>query len=129
DADGRRTTMTVAGQTPVDYEYDSAHRITRIVQGAAVVTITYDEPGRSSTLRLPNAILATYGYDVAGYVASITYTKGTTLVGDLTYAYDLAGNRTSVGGSLATSALPADVSSAQYDAANRLTSWNGQSLV
>lgn len=129
DADGRRTSMTVAGQTPVTYEYDSAHRVTTIGQGGSVVAMTYDEAGRRSSLRLPNAMLATYGYDAAGYVASITYTKGPTVVGDLTYVYDSAGNRTSVGGSLATSALPADVSTAQYDDANRLTSWNGQSLV
>jgi RHS repeat-associated protein len=41
------------------------------------------------------------------------------VLGDLTYDYDPAGNRTGVGGSFARTLLPAPVDSATYDAANR----------
>jgi RHS repeat-associated protein len=129
DADGRRTSMTAAGQMPVTYEYDPAHRLTAIVQGGAAVSIGYDAAGRRGIMRLPNGIVATYGYDAAGQIASITYAAGANLVGDLTYTYDAAGNPTSVGGSLASTGMPAEVSASEYDAANRLISWNGQPLL
>ena len=40
DADGRRATMTVAGQPQVAYAYDNAHRLTSITQGTSVVGFT-----------------------------------------------------------------------------------------
>ena len=49
--------------------------------------------------------------------------------GDLSYSYDVAGNRKSASGSLASIELPAaTTSTATYDAANRLTSWNSTTL-
>jgi RHS repeat-associated protein len=51
-----------------------------------------------------------------------------TPVGDLGYTYDLAGNRTTVTGSLARTGLPQPVSATSYDAANRLLVWGGQGL-
>src|SRR5438128_1254703 len=72
--------------------------------------------------------LSTYGYDVASHLISITFTHGGTTLGDLTYEYDVLGHRTSVGGSLAATGLPSSVSSATYDAANRLTAWGSISL-
>ena len=35
DADGRRATMTVTGQPPVTYGYDTAHRLTSITRRAS----------------------------------------------------------------------------------------------
>jgi YD repeat-containing protein len=43
-------------------------------------------------------------------------------------AYDAAGNRTSVGGSWARTGLPPALTSATYDAANRITAWGGTSF-
>ena len=126
DADGRRATMTVAGQTQVTYGYDDAHRLTSITQGTSVVSITYDNADRRSTLTYPNAIVAVYGYDNANQLASLTYTLNSSPVGDLTYTYDLAGQRISVGGSWARTGLPQALASATYDAGNRLVTWGGQ---
>ena len=64
----------------------------------------------------------------ANQLTSITYTKGATTIGDLTYTYDAAGRRTSVSGSLAATDLPAAVASAVYNANNQLTSWAGTAL-
>jgi RHS repeat-associated protein len=69
-----------------------------------------------------------YGYDSASQLTSLTYTKGSTTIGNLTYGYDLTGNRTSMGGSLASVTLPSAVSSASYNAANRLTQWGSSTL-
>jgi RHS repeat-associated protein len=46
----------------------------------------------------------------------------------LTYEYDAAGNRISIGGSFARTGLPQPLASAVYDAANRLTQWRGTAL-
>jgi RHS repeat-associated protein len=125
DADSRRATMTVAGQALVSYGYDDANRLTAITQGTAMVSSTYDDANRRSTLTFPNGIVGTYGYDVANRLTSLTYTFGQTAVGSLTYTYDAAGNRTSVGGTWARTGLPAALASATYDAANRIATRSG----
>ncbi|MGH9238681.1 MAG: RHS repeat-associated core domain-containing protein [Vicinamibacterales bacterium] len=125
DAAGRRTSMTVSGQTQLSYSYDNADRLTSITQGTSTVGFTYDSAGRRGTLTLPNAVTVTYGYDAASQVTTIDYTLGATTLGNLTYAYDLAGRRISIGGSWARTGLPAALSSATYDAANQIATWAG----
>ena len=89
---------------------------------------TYDAASRRSTLTLPNGIVATYSYDTASQVTGISYASGGTTLGNLTYAYDNAGRRTQIGGSLAAMTLPAALTSATYDVGNRLTNWAGTTL-
>ncbi|HVB86245.1 MAG TPA: RHS repeat-associated core domain-containing protein [Candidatus Dormibacteraeota bacterium] len=48
---------------------------------------------------------------------------GQNSLGNLTYTYDLAGRRTSMGGSLAQGNLPNAISTTAYDASNELTQW------
>jgi len=128
DAASRRTNMTVQGQAAVSYGYDTASRLTSIAQDTANVAFAYDAASRRTRLTLPNGITADYTYDAASQLTGITYRQGTTLVGDLVYAYDARGQRTTVSGSLARAALPAALTSATYDAANRLTNWDGTTL-
>jgi len=128
DAAGRRTGMTVAGQPGVSYSYDAADRLTQISQGGTTVSFGYDAADRRTSLTLPNGITVSYSYDAASRLSGITYALNGTTLGDLTYSYDAAGRRTSVGGSFARTGLPAPLSSASYDAANQLTTWNGTSL-
>ena len=92
----------------------------RLRKAGAQVVLDYDEAGRRKSLALPNGITVLYGYDAASQLTSLTYKRGGTTLGDLTYTYDLAGNRTKVGGSWARTGLPLSVSSATYDAANRV---------
>lgn len=47
-----------------------------------------------------------YGYNDANDLTSLTYKQGATVLGDLTYSYDLAGRRTNIGGTFARSNLP-----------------------
>ena len=123
DPANRRTSMTVAGQTFVSYNYDNANRLTQIAQGAATVSFAYDSGNRRTSLTLPNGIVMSYGYDNASELTGITYTNGGTTLGTLTYAYDLAGRRTQMGGSYAQIGLPLGVSEAEYNANNQLTEW------
>jgi RHS repeat-associated protein len=127
-ANGLRQTMTVQGQPSVSYSYDNANRLTQISQGSATVGFAYDTINRRTTLTLANGIEVTYGYDDASQLTSLSYQKASTTIGNLTYSYDVAGRRTSMGGSLAQVNLPAAITSTTYDAANRLTAWGTHAL-
>jgi RHS repeat-associated protein len=61
-------------------------------------------------------------------LTGIAYSRNGTPLGDLTYEYDAAGNRISIGGSFARTGLPQALASAVYDAANRLTEWGNTAL-
>jgi len=112
DSDERRQTMTVSGQSPVSYTFDNDSRLTAITQGSAGVTFTYDTDSRRTALTLPNGVVATYSYDAASELTGILYEGANLAPSNLAYSYDLDGRRTGVSGSLATSQLPAAVSSA-----------------
>jgi RHS repeat-associated protein len=128
DVADRRATMTVTGQPQVTYGYDNADRLTSITQSSATVGFAYDDADRRTVLTLSNGVTVEYGYDVASQVTGLTYKLGSTTLGTLTYAYDLAGNRTSVGGTWARTGLPASLTSATYDAANQISTWGSTSL-
>jgi hypothetical protein len=76
----------------------------------------------------PNGVAENYSYDGGSELTGITYTLGANTLGNLTYGYDLAGRRTSLGGTLAQSELPLPVSTATYNADNQLTQWGTANL-
>jgi RHS repeat-associated protein len=125
DSANRRATMTVNGQPQVIYGYDDADRLTSITQNSAVVGFSYDNADRRTVLTLPNGVTVEYGYNASSDVTSLTYKLGATMLGDLTYTYDLAGHRTSVGGTWARTGLPTAVTSTTYDAANQIITFGG----
>jgi RHS repeat-associated protein len=128
DAASRRATMTVAGQPTVTYTYDTANRLTGITQGTATIGFAYDNADRRILLTLPNGTSTEYGYDAASRLTGLTYKAGTTTLGTLTYAYDAAGARTTVGGTWARTGQPAAVASATYNAANHQVTFGGTTL-
>ena len=79
-------------------------------------------------MTLPNGIVASYSFDVAFQLTSITYQGSALGTANLTYAYDLDGRRVSVGGSLTSTQLPAAVSTAIYNANNQLTQWGSTTM-
>jgi RHS repeat-associated protein len=128
---GPRATLSAPNQSQVSYTYGSGDRLSQISQGTANVSFTYDSLSRRASLTLPNGISVGYGYDTGGQVTGLTYTLSGSTMGQLTYGYDNAGQRLTVSGSYARTGLPAATSTQnppQYDAANRLSSWNGTSL-
>ncbi len=76
--------------------------------------------GVDSTVTLPNGVPATYRYDAASHLTGITYTNGSRSIGNLAYSYDQNGNRIQVGGTLASTGLPAAVATATHNEDNRL---------
>jgi RHS repeat-associated protein len=128
DAASRRTSMSVSGQTAVTYGFDNANRLTQISQGSANVSFGYDNDSRRTSLTLPNGIVLGYGYDAASQPTGITYTLGSNTLGNLPYAYDLAGRRLGVGGSFARTGAPPTAPLASYNVNNQLTQWKGATL-
>ena len=125
---GRRSAMTVQGQPTVSYTYDTANRLTQINQGTTVVNFAYDAANRRTALTLPNGVTVAYGYDQDSRVTGITYTAGSTALGNLTYGYDAASRHTQMGGSFAQTNLPQPVTAASYDAGNELLQWGSTNL-
>ena len=128
DTAGRRLTRTVPGQPTLTYGWDNANRLTTLTQGAQVVSFTYDNANRRTQVLLPNGIAMIYGYDNASQLTGITYRKGVSVLGDLTYAFDNAGRRTSIGGSFARTDLPAAIATTNHNANNQLTQWGAPAL-
>jgi RHS repeat-associated protein len=123
DNASRRTSMTVAGQTAVTYTYDNANRLTQVQQGTSTVTLAYDNADRRTSLTLPNSNSVTSAYDAASQLTSLTYKKGVTVLGDLTYTYDAAGNRIKTGGAFAHTTIPPALSTVSYNANNQQTTF------
>jgi RHS repeat-associated protein len=118
DAGSRRAVMQASGLQPVAYGHDANSRLTGIAQGTQTATLAYDPASRRTSLVLPNGITVTYTYDEVSRLLSHTYTGPGGVVGDLTYQYDVTGNRVGTGGSFARTLVPAAIPTAAYDASN-----------
>ncbi|MFM0027625.1 DUF6531 domain-containing protein [Paraburkholderia madseniana] len=118
----------------VTYSRDAEHRVTQIQsvendEAPRRFGYGYDVLGRLAQATLANGITANYTWDAASQLTGITYKRSDgSVLGDLTYGYDLAGRRTKMGGSLAKVDLPQPVSDPQYNGANQLTRWLGKTL-
>jgi RHS repeat-associated protein len=128
DTAGRLARTSVSGQPDVTYGYDNASRLTTITKGTQTATYTLDDAGRPTLAALPGGVSVATTYGPAGDVATLTYKRGTTVIGDLTYRYNVAGLRVGTTGTWSRLALPAAETGAVYDAANRLTAVNGRTL-
>jgi RHS repeat-associated protein len=128
DNAGRRTAMSVSGQAAVSYAYDNVNRLTQISQGASSVSINHDADGRRTSLTLPNGVTKSYGYDSDSELLTINYQLGAALLGNLTYTYDLAGRRTTAGGSYGQTNLPSPLTTATYNANNQLIQFGSSTL-
>ncbi|BCJ55388.1 hypothetical protein Asp14428_68630 [Actinoplanes sp. NBRC 14428] len=111
--------MTVPGQAQTTYDYNNADQLTTVTRGTDVTGIGYDALGRRQTLTLPAGITQTYGYDDASGLTGITYTRGSTTLGAITYRPDALGRPVHVDGSYARVALPAASAAVTYDAADQ----------
>jgi RHS repeat-associated protein len=129
-ANGLRKSMTPAAQSTVSYAFYDNDLLKSISQAGENVTFSYDDARRRQTMTLPNGVVSTYAYNDAGQVTGISYASaGGSAIGDISYAYDLAGRRTSESGSLASQkkSQPTTATSL-FDANNRQGSINGRSL-
>jgi RHS repeat-associated protein len=125
---GRRLTMDVPGQAQISYAWDDANRLLTITQGSNVVTFDYDNANRRTKLTYPSGTSTEYAYDNGSRLTGLTYKHGGSTLGAVTYTYDLASQRTQVGGSWARTNRPNALASATYNAGNQQTAFGGQTL-
>ncbi|MFI6697850.1 RHS repeat-associated core domain-containing protein [Streptomyces sp. NPDC050509] len=131
DAADRRTQMTASGTpagTTTRYGYDASSILTSVTTGNQTVAFALDAVGREKTATLPGGITRTTDHDKTGTTRAISYARGTAPMGDLTYTRDERGLQTGLTGSLASVALPAGETGAEYGKDNRLTTFNGRSF-
>ncbi|HSZ04958.1 MAG TPA: RHS repeat-associated core domain-containing protein [Solirubrobacteraceae bacterium] len=129
NAGGERTRMSLDGEEATNYAYNEDGQLTGITSPAGNVTLSYNRDGQKSQTVLPDGDVERYGYDADGQLAGIGYYKSSgEAIGDLQYGRDALGRVTTVKGREARVTLPPEVSEASYNAANELTSWNGQTL-
>ncbi len=105
--DGRRKSMTVAGEPTVNYGYDDAGRMTGIsrnINGTVrTYNLGYDNAGRRSSLQLPLStanqyVTTNYGFDTANHtdrLMSMLIEGPSAQIESLAYGYDPNYNRTS----------------------------------
>jgi RHS repeat-associated protein len=120
----------------ITYVWDDADRLTQIRQAAGsennnveqIIMLKLDDANRRQRLTLANGSTVDYGYDDGDQLKTLSFKRANgAVIGDLSYTYDKAGRRTSMGGSLARVNLPAlSVTDTNYNAANRLTRWAGK---
>lgn len=102
--------------------------LTQIREGTSTVTLAYDNADRRTSLTLPNGNGVTYAYNAASQLTSLTYKSGAMVIGDLTYMYDAAGNRTKVGGAFARATIPPVLSAVSYNANNQQTTFGTNTI-
>lgn len=120
--------MQVAGQPQVVYGWDNANRLTAIMQGSSAVGIDYDNANRCTSLRLPNGVTVGYSVDNDSRITGLTYSAGSTQLGNLTYGYSADGRVTSKNGTLAAIGLPNAVTGNSFNADNGKTGFGGATL-
>ncbi len=121
DVLGRRRSVSVDGRISMTYDYDRNSRLKTLTQsGWGTATLDYFITGQLQRRTLPNRFSTRYEYDDTGRVTRLVYERMIgAVLGDLTYGYDMAGRRTTMGGSLARTLLPDSASVSSYDVANQ----------
>lgn len=125
---GQETSMDVSGQPTVTYAYNADGNPSSVTQGSSTVAYKYDADQDVTGITLPDGITESATYAADSQVSGLSYADGSTSLGSLTFAYDPDGLETSASGSLASTNLPAAVSSATYNADNELTDWGSTAL-
>ncbi|MDX6246073.1 MAG: hypothetical protein QOE76_3796, partial [Frankiales bacterium] len=114
---GLRTDVTAAG-AHVGYAYNGAGQLASVADSSGTTAMGYTTDGDLASVTRPNGVATAYGYDAAGRLVSLDSAKGATVVANIDYTLDAAGNRVGVSG-------PDGAQAFTLDADNRLTAATG----
>lgn len=92
DSLGRPLEEQLGNLQPVQYAYDAQGRLSRVTQGARVMSFTYDVQGRLLTMTDPVARVDSFFYDAADRLVRQVLPDGN----EVGFSYDSAGNVVSV---------------------------------
>jgi len=135
--DGRRKTMSVAGQPTLTYTYNARSGVEGISQAADAingnqvrkVAFEYDAAGRRTKTTYFNGMTRENGFDKSGQLTSIIYKAiGGSVVGDLIYQYDLDGQLVEKGGGLVKALQTPEMNDLTHDLAAKMSGANGVTL-
>jgi RHS repeat-associated protein len=99
DAAGQRTKSVDQDNFTVNYTYDTLGRLSQLTDNSnnLIVQYTYNNLGQLSRKDNGNGTYSTYAYDAAGNLTSIVnFANATTVNSSFTYTYNLLGEQTSV---------------------------------
>jgi RHS repeat-associated protein len=114
DGDGNQTAQTNAPGHTTSYGYDPLNRVISTTDPLGRTTsYGYDGAGNRTSLNDPSGRVTAFAYDAANELTAIHYSDGKTP--DVTYTYDVDGQRTGMSDGTGTSQYT-------YDSLNRLTS-------
>lgn len=137
DEFGNLSKMTYPNGEVISYKYDLNNNLCTVIDNNGKETsYDYDVNGRLVKTVRPNGTVETRTYDKAGQLTSILNKKGETVISEYRYSYDLSGNIISITNGAENSGdnnsknttLPASATM-EYDQNNRLTKYNGQTVV
>ncbi|SFR61808.1 RHS repeat-associated core domain-containing protein [Anaeromicropila populeti] len=126
---GNVISLTYPGGRIVRYSYYKNGNLKTVTDwDNRVTSYVYDGNGRITQVTRPDGSEEQYGYDVNGRLRSQKDTCGDTVIHTYEYAYDKAGNVTSVTGFQEDGALKLSEVTMEYDTVNRLISYNGEAV-
>ena len=93
DGIGNRKSIKYPDDSVVNYEYNPANLITKVIDGENLETIyNYDERGNLSELLYPNGDKETYNYNSLGELTKTSLTNAVSLNETREYSHDKLGN-------------------------------------
>ena len=94
DAASNLTRRTYPDGTVVDLSYDPLNRLATVASGGRTTSYSYDAASNLTTTTLPasNGYVETRGYDRAGRLLSVKHQKGASVLADIIWTRDPAGN-------------------------------------
>ena len=129
DAAGNVASMTYGDGLVVTYTYDVRNRVTGVSFAGNSMTLAYDGSDRLVGETRSSGMASIYGYDTAGRLTRVAHGKGATVVADVSYTRNAAGQIAQESGTWPVSPVLAAVSdTATYDNANAVATWGGDSM-
>ncbi|MEL7641055.1 MAG: RHS repeat-associated core domain-containing protein [Solidesulfovibrio sp.] len=124
DTADNATSVTYPGGLTVTTTYDGLNRPTGVSFGSQSLTLAYDASGHLTGESRSSGVQSLYGFDASGRLVSLSHKKGSTVIADLAYARDAAGQVSSESGVWPLTPRPSGTTaSATYDAADQVATW------
>ena len=120
-ADNQKTALIYPDGSRLCYEYDSARRLTGLVENNHRVTYAYDENSRIAEKYLPGSVKTTYLYNQNGQLNSLVHEDKNGILDRYRYQYDNNGNRVRIERYRRGLSDECGCFNYLYDALNRLT--------
>jgi len=128
DYAGNVASMTYPGGLVVSSSHDGLGRPTEVSFAGQSLSLTYDATGQLAGETRSNGVVSAYGYDAAGRLVSLSHKKGATVIAELVYTRDVAGQITSASGVWPLSPrLQGKAATAVYDNADQIGTWQSDS--